>query len=723
MKKPTIVFATMCKNEEHIIRKTLESVYKFIDYWIICDTGSTDKTREIITEFFKEKNIPGELFVDEWEGFDKNKTLMIQRAQGKADYIFHMDADDALVGDFIINEDEVGLDSYHMTIKRGSLKYKSLILFKADYKWKFCGVAHTTIKCLDKPDFTIGDLQHHNYCIAAEDIGARSFDPKKYLYDAERLQKQFYDTIEDDPDNLNSRSAFYTAQSYMDYGMYEEAIKWNKTYLGLKNTWIEEVFEAQMRIANCHIVLNSDSKLIEKEMLKAISIFPDRAEPYYYLGEYFNSIDKTKSDYYFKQADSCDLASVKQKYVLFINENCYRKPSSKSVPKVLYIGPGRPKLTSEKYYNYEDDSLNVYYTTNDNNLEEILISFKPDAIVTIGKSDSDFSNLYNQTPKVRNKWLHFTELTSEVGQQAYYCAMYRILENDNSSLISFFTPIYNTGKKLYNTYESLVKQTYQNWEWILVNDSTDNITLKIAEELANKDHRVKVYDFKEKSKGNIGEVKYRAAMLCKGYLLAELDHDDLLTENCAMDLYNASQAYPDAGFFFTDWVEINEQGESLTYSDGWGCGYGKYYEQNGWQVADQHNINPKTIHHIVGIPNHIRAWRRDTYLAVGGHNRNLTIADDYELVVRTFLKTKFCKISKLGYIQIIYQNQAEQNSHDASRADIQRRIRSIANYYNEAIKDRFEELGVKDWVYEANIDPMSVPSRYGDDEGYVNYIF
>ena len=66
-KKPTLSFITMCKNEEHIIEKTLESVYKYIDYWIVCDTGSTDNTCEIVKNFFNKKNIPGELFIDEWK--------------------------------------------------------------------------------------------------------------------------------------------------------------------------------------------------------------------------------------------------------------------------------------------------------------------------------------------------------------------------------------------------------------------------------------------------------------------------------------------------------------------------------------------------------------------------------------------------------------------------------------------------------------------------------
>ena len=394
------------------------------------------------------------------------------------------------------------------------------------------------------------------------------------------------------------------------------------------------------------------------------------------------------------------------------------------VPKVLYIGPGKPELNSIKYYDYEDSSLDVLYVKDDNNLEEIITSFNPDAIITIGKEDDKFPKLFRQTFEVRKKWISLPKIDSGIGQKAYHCAMHQILSLDNSQLISYFTPSYNTGVKLYDTYVSLVNQTYNNWEWVVVDDSNDDgKTLSIAKNIASVDPRVKVYNFEEKSKGNIGESKYRAATLCRGYLLAELDHDDLLTENCTMDLYEASQKYPDAGFFYTDCVEVNQYQQSLTYGEGFACGYGQYYKLNNWDVCKQPNINPKTIRHIVGVPNHVRAWRREVYFAVGGHNRDLTIADDYELVVRTFLKTKFCKIPKLGYIQYIISSGDGHNTHDVSRADIQRRVRTIASHYNEAIKDRFEELGVKDWVYEANIDPISVPSRYGDEEGYVNYIF
>ena len=56
---PTICLNMIVKNEAHLISETLKmlcSKIKFT-YWVICDTGSTDNTKEQIIEFFKQQNI------------------------------------------------------------------------------------------------------------------------------------------------------------------------------------------------------------------------------------------------------------------------------------------------------------------------------------------------------------------------------------------------------------------------------------------------------------------------------------------------------------------------------------------------------------------------------------------------------------------------------------------------------------------------------------------
>lgn len=416
------------------------------------------------------------------------------------------------------------------------------------------------------------------------------------------------------------------------------------------------------------------------------------------------------------------------------NYNYLTSDPKPKVPKVLFIGENEPILKSIQPHNYEATELNVKYLKNDSDINEVLVNFYPDAILTQGVKWEDFTEMAKLPLFFRNRWLHVEndKKEEEIGQIAYNLAMSHMLCDKNiedPDLISFITPIYNTKEKLYNTYKSLQNQTYNNWEWVLINDSTDGgKTLKIAEEISKKDPRVIVYDFRNKSNGNIGEVKYRGFMLAKGFILAELDHDDLLVPWCAEDLYKAAKKHPECGFFFGDTAEVNEAWESMTYGEGFALGYGSYRDEDYFgtnlKVANQQNINPKTIRHIVGVPNHIRAWRRKTYLEIGGHNRGLTIADDYELLVRTFLNTIFCKIPKLSYIQFIYNNETGRNTHDLSRADIQRRVATIANHYNEKIKKRFEELGLIDWAYEENKHfPLYTNSRFGDDEQVANITY
>ncbi len=431
-------------------------------------------------------------------------------------------------------------------------------------------------------------------------------------------------------------------------------------------------------------------------------------------------------------ADSPELFSYHDIILSYYNE--LEKPASPKLPRILYIGETEPELKTTKGLEYESDELTVRYLKDDSNVNKVIAEFKPDSIITTGSSFRDYPNLARLPLQFRRKWLNLDKKEDQkrAGDIGYYVSEGAMLDPtnmDDQNLISFFTPIYNTKEKLYDTYKSVAAQTYENWEWILMNDSTDGgKTLKIAEDIAKHDPRVKVYDLREKSGGCIGEVKWRACAMARGYIVAELDHDDLLAVNCAMDLHNAAQKHPECGFFYGDTAEVNEQWENQKYGPGFALGYGNYreeeYQGKLLSPAHQQNINPKTIRHIVGVPNHIRAWRRSTYFEIGGHNRSLTVVDDYELIVRTFLHTRICKIPKLSYIQFLYNNAGGRNTHDLSRADIQRRVRTIAEHYKEDIKARFEELGQVDWAYEENpAYPTHAESRFGKDEGYVNIIY
>lgn len=257
-------------------------------------------------------------------------------------------------------------------------------------------------------------------------------------------------------------------------------------------------------------------------------------------------------------------------------------------------------------------------------------------------------------------------------------------------LISVFTSTFNTGVDIIRrTYESLKGQTYLNWEWVITDDSTGMETFNYLQLLQSEDPRIKLYRIFPLTGGNIGEAKYRAAMMCSGELIVELDHDDELTRDALEEIRKAALENRDAGFFYSDCAEIDANRNSLTYGETYCNGYGTYYETEYdgkiYLTGKTPEINPFTIRHIAGVPNHVRVWNRMFYLRIGGHNRTVKIADDYELIVRTFLNTRMVHIPKMLY----FQHYHESNTQNARREEILSEVQKIASFYDEAIKSRF----------------------------------
>jgi len=455
-------------------------------------------------------------------------------------------------------------------------------------------------------------------------------------------------------------------------------------------------------------------------LLKRDLIADERIPNGYYVGDgmFIESLfNKNKEDFFFIDKVLC--------YYNYFQQ--VKKPNRRFLPRILMIGDESDLvLETLSSASFESKELNVLKKVDDSDLDSTIKDFDPDAILTIGKDFNDFEKLNNKHFDIRKRWIHFGGLQPDLGDISYFCGSNYILNPHykENPLVSLFTPIYNTGEKLWRAYESIRNQTYSNWEWVMVNDSNDEgVTLKIAETISRMDCRVKVYDFHKKTGGIVGESKYRAACLCDGIYLMEFDHDDYLLPDALQLMVEAFQKYPDCKFVYSDFAEIDENHNSLTYGDSFSFDYGSYRDEvwNGrtYKTVNTSGINPKTIRHIVGVPNHFRAWERFFYHSIGGHNRRLSIADDYELIVRTFLHTKMVRIPKLLYLQFYHNS----NTQNATRSDIQRRVKSISAFYNERIKQRFKELGFEDWAYNFNPQfPLLAPSLFGDDECAVNYI-
>ena len=89
----TLCLNMIVKNESRIIIRLLESVIPIIDTYVICDTGSTDDTPNIIRQYFDSKGIPGEVIHEPFKNFGYNRTFALKAAKGKATYALLLDAD------------------------------------------------------------------------------------------------------------------------------------------------------------------------------------------------------------------------------------------------------------------------------------------------------------------------------------------------------------------------------------------------------------------------------------------------------------------------------------------------------------------------------------------------------------------------------------------------------------------------------------------------------
>ena len=91
-------------------------------------------------------------------------------------------------------------------------------------------------------------------------------------------------------------------------------------------------------------------------------------------------------------------------------------------------------------------------------------------------------------------------------------------------LISIITPMYNAEKYVGLTIESVLAQTYKNWEMIIVNDGSKDSSAKIVENYVQKDSRIKLIN---QTNAGSATARNNALRNAQGQYICFLDADDL----------------------------------------------------------------------------------------------------------------------------------------------------------------------------------------------------
>lgn len=370
----------------------------------------------------------------------------------------------------------------------------------------------------------------------------------------------------------------------------------------------------------------------------------------------------------------------------------------------------------------------------------------PRVYVSLGPDWKEFRTLNELPLHERKRWLHYESPVEIQPYKLFYCWLKRtdpLPENrtlpktkftSETPLVSIFTASYRSKDKIQRPYRSLLNQTYTNWEWVIVDDSGDEEETYNNVLLTLDDPRVRRYR-QDSRNGYIGAIKRYAAGLCTGEILVEVDHDDDLTPDCLEKIVKAFKENPDCGFAFGDCTEVYAENNHAHWY-GWDCGYGYslYYrvwvhKMNRWQNVQKHTtINGNTLRHLVGMPNHPRAWTRDCYHLVGGHREELLVADDYDMLIRTFLCTKYVAIPDLLYIQ--YRNKGGDNSTFLRNKQIQILVKELKNYYHNRIYTKVKELGMPElvpykriWLRDPNDPGRKTAHVINEDRSKVSILF
>ncbi|MBL1105870.1 glycosyltransferase [Streptomyces sp. 5-8] len=268
---------------------------------------------------------------------------------------------------------------------------------------------------------------------------------------------------------------------------------------------------------------------------------------------------------------------------------------------------------------------------------------------------------------------------------------------------SVFTPSHQP-RFLDECLRTLQAQTCSDWEWIVLLNNGARWRPERA------DDRVRV-EIADNLKG-VGAAKRRACELARGEILVELDHDDLLAKACLAQLGKAFDAHPEAVFVYSNTAQITEDGKRDDSRFDETCGW--QYEEvrvDGRKLLQVVSLAP-TPHNVAYIwfaPNHVRAFRKESYEKAGGYNPDLTVLDDQDLMCRLFHVGDFHHINRCLYLQRLHPSNTQRDPE--INAQIQRD--TVALY------DKYIEANALAWTHRRGLLALDLGAAHRKPPGYL----
>lgn len=177
--------------------------------------------------------------------------------------------------------------------------------------------------------------------------------------------------------------------------------------------------------------------------------------------------------------------------------------------------------------------------------------------------------------------------------------------------VTVYILAYNYGKYIDKAIQSVLSQTMEDWELIVINDGSTDNTANVLENY--KDHpKIRIRDQENKGLNVSSNIALR---LANGKYIMRLDGDDYLDENALMVLANILDVKPEVGLVYPDYYHINEEGEVI-------------------ELVRRKKIGQEV--ELLDLPAHgaCTMFRKDLLTQIGGYLEEFSCQDGYEIWLR-----------------------------------------------------------------------------------------
>jgi glycosyltransferase involved in cell wall biosynthesis len=170
-------------------------------------------------------------------------------------------------------------------------------------------------------------------------------------------------------------------------------------------------------------------------------------------------------------------------------------------------------------------------------------------------------------------------------------------------LVSIIMPAYNVEKYIGAAIESVINQTYANWELIIINDGSTDGTANVAKKMAEKNPRIKLYS---QENGGIARARNKGLTFAQGEYIAFFDGDDLLKTEFLEKLIHAKDG---ANLVYCGYERLYPNGKCNKTKNNFANGWllpeylqGTSYFCNGTYIVDKKLLDDKNIKFADGCP-------------------------------------------------------------------------------------------------------------------------